>query len=70
MCDVTKSYLGELIWRLKSEDSDDLLKPAHLNEDERIAECAGGRRQAAEQQVPVTVVTEVREARLVSGRRF
>jgi len=57
---TSPAYLGDLGGRLQREDADDLLKPADLDEHEGVAEGAGGRRQAAEQQVPVTVVAEVR----------
>jgi len=67
---TSPAYLGDLGGRLQREDADDLLKPADLDEHERVAEGAGGRRQAAEQQVPVTVVAKVRQARLVRGRRL
>jgi len=66
----TAIYLCDVGWRLERKDADDLLKPADLDEHEGVAESAGGRRQTAEQQVPVTVVTKVRKARLVSRRRL
>ena len=67
---VKSAYLSDLSWRLESEDADDLSKPADLDEDECVAEGAGGRRQTAKQQVLVTVVTKVWETGVMSGRRF